>query len=363
MNLLQTASWNLLRLWVVMTIGVLAGSGGAVSAQCHHTSANWKLDEIGYAYQEAFVDGRWQRVYQQPRRQAVAWEVSRHLPKIGLPATHSFRRASGVDAFGRRWSRDALGYAYYETGCGGCVGRTYYQAQRQSIAAAVHRQFTCVDWEASVRQGVVGAVTRGFNAVGVPAIDDETLSSVVGEQIVEGLNRAAADAGSGNLSRFQDLVAEGVEDAIVQAFNQMDLMRNEGRAVTPRARSEKPTGETSVLADRSDGDRAPARVPVDVRSAPADEGHAHLVKMHYGGGLDPTAFHERYGEARFVDGGWIIDKSGSRPVIGAGMLILTLQTDGHRVEAWRDGILVFSDCQYSEYFEHAQEIAARFPRE
>jgi len=357
---------------IVLIVGGMVASVPAAFAQCE---PSWKVDEIGYAYHDAFINGLWQRVYRQPRRQAVAWEVSRHLPNIGLPATRDVRGASGFDAFGRRWYRDALGYAYYETGCGGGIVREYYQPERQSIAAAMHRQLSQLDWEGSVRLGVAGAMVRGFNATDIAGIDDATLRSVVGEQIIEGLNLAAEDTQSGNLLRFQELVAGGVEDAIVQAFNQMEVIGDgqpaanihgesvdfldQPPAMVAPADVDDPAADGNDAA--ADGNDAPS-LSGNVSYVPANPENAGLIARHYAGGHNSTSFVQRYAETRFVDAGWVIGSFGTRPLVGGGTLVLTLQGDTGKVEVWRDGILVYSDCHYAEYFEDAQQIALRLSK-
>jgi hypothetical protein len=342
---------------VLSTAALQSGLAGVVYGQYSQTTATWKYDEIGYAYREALFEGRWQRLYRQPLRQAVAWEVARNLPTIGLPAPCDGRSASGVDACGRSWRRDALGYAYYETCCCG-TNRTYYQPERQSVAALVNRQLACVDWGASVRGGVANAMVRGLNAASVPSLDDRAVRSVVRERIVDGLNRAAAGAGSGSLTRFQQLVAEGVEDAMVEAFNQIDLVADAQQQAPPRDRHEAMSEDISVLRVVRRGEHARPRAVGDPGAVPVNGQDGGPVVTHYGGPLQRAAFSQRYAKVRFVDSGWIIGPFGTRPVTGDGLLILSLRGDHDAVEVWQDGLLISTDCRYVEYFEDAQRMAA-----
>ncbi|QDU93231.1 hypothetical protein [Lignipirellula cremea] len=210
----------------------------------------WQTDEIGYAYYETVRNGMRQRVYQRPDQQAFAWEVRNHIGKLGLPDARPPAATIGRDALGRNWRSDELGYPYYEVARGPVSHRVYYQPERRAAAAQARFYLQQVDWEAAARQGVRNAVVRGFNAARTPALPAPgAIRSAVSDALVDGLNRVdvanlsrprAGDQPLGpSVATFQRLVEAGVEDAVVQALNQVQ---------TQAAASEPPpAGERTVL--------------------------------------------------------------------------------------------------------------------
>jgi len=206
--------------------------------------------------------------------------------------------------------------------------REYYQPERRAAAACVHAQLECVDWEAAVRRGVASAVVRGFNAQSVQSqLDQRTVRSVVRERIVYGLNRAAEGVQPELLGRFEQLVAEGVEDAVVEAFNQVEVLSGDPANV----------GHASPAAERT---------------------HAGPVAAHYGGRLQEKDFTNRYSEARLVSAGWVIGSNTIRPLSGGEFLLLKIASAPDMVEVWQDHVLVFRNCRYTEYYEDAQQLAS-----
>ncbi len=358
-------------LWT--TVIYLGIAGQAVIGQVLQ-SGEWKQDGVGCAYREVFHDGRWQREYRQPIRQAIAWETSRHLTKVGFSAPMDIRRQSGMDAFGRCWSRDELGYAYYEVGGHGCFGREYYQPERRATAANLHRQLACVDWPAAVRTGASRATVHGFNAAGGRLSGhDAQVRSAVRDQIIDGLNRAGENRFAGDLSRFQQLVTEGVEDAVVRAFNQMDVLPGVPEGALPPnpqehevpERASPPNSPGSGADERSvlphDPQQDPPVPSTDCGNSAltAGGGNRRLLAPHYGGPLYGNGFSNRYSVVQFVDSGWVIGTFGVRPLTGDAYLILSLKEDPKIVEVWSHSILLFEGCRYAKFFEDAQVLASR----
>jgi hypothetical protein len=358
---------------------------GIAGGQCVGPADAWQQDQLGFAYRDIFRDGRWQRVYRDPIRQAVAWQIGRYLPEIGLTSPHDYRRQRGFDALGRPWARDQLGFAYYEACDGFATHRVYYQPERQAVAARVFEQLACVDWEAAVRRGVSSATVRGFNALHAPARpEDELVRSAVRDRIVEGLNHLGGSKGFQDLPRFQRLVAEGIEDAVISAFNQMDVVPQDlglklpseslggppGASTLPDSVEAEPSpaahpppaladpGPVLVAPSVRQAARLPAPRPAKAPAAPAAPEatlSAGPLPAHYGGVFRGDAFAQRYNRIRLVDSGWVFGAFGRRPLQGTEFLILWLRDNPDTVEVWLKGVLVYQNCHYAEFFEGARQ--------
>jgi hypothetical protein len=229
------------------------------------------------------------------------------------------------------------------------------------------------------------------------------------------LNRLGEGGGFQDLPRFQRLVAEGVEDAIVSAFNQMDVIPDElaeaqpGGALehlpaeaiesypveaiesqpteiiesqpaeifesppadalesppadalelrpaetthsSPDPTTETVVGQPSVRLDRSVLSRPPLVAENPVGPPASSARFDRLTATHYGGTLHGEAFFQRYANVRFVDSGWIVGSFGTRPITEPGFLILWLRDEPGVVEVWRNRVPVYEGCRYEEFFE------------
>jgi hypothetical protein len=211
-------------------------------------------------------------------------EVGRHLARVGLPV---------------RPARAGFGGCHpHEAGLGELLAR--------------------VDWEAAVRQGARNVVVRGFSREagrGRKSVEELT-QAAVRNGVIAGLNQAAANDPT-ELARFQALVQQGVEDALVEAWNEL-------------------------------GARTPGALP------PA-------WRRHYSGPLTGEYFHDRYAGAELVEAGWILDPA-AQPLTGADeFLVLTLRASPSLVEVWSGRRLVAEQCRFVRCFEDAQRVVPKQP--
>jgi hypothetical protein len=321
-----------------------------------HASEPWCVVDMSVPYCDTWASGVRQQSDQDPIRHAIAREVSRHLPMVGLPGARDDGPCSGCDARGRRWQRDACGYAYYEQmGCGGVPHRIYYQPELHSAAQWVRRQLDCVDWEQAVRHGVKQAVIRGWNAAGEGCdIDEATVRSAVRDQIVEGINRAAAGHGDADLQRFQQLVAEGVEDAIVEAFNQLDVVGGDAWQIFELESNLVSPDQISAATRAHDGSSPSHSQNGLGLISPAQQQQQPVVSEHYGGPLTVGDFNRRYVEAVLVNSGWVTGPAGLQPLVNGDFLILRSRAEPQEVEVWQRHHLLFEDCRYEKFYEDAK---------
>jgi len=188
------------------------------------------VDSLGYEYTQRWRNGLVDRKYLHPERRAVAWETHNHLQQIGLPDTRPTLSPTGVDALGRSWQRDDLGYPYYIVGDNWNARCIYYQPEQREAAAWAREQYSALDWSGAVRNGVSGAVVRAFNLSSNSDVDSKPSSApekfdpeldvfrdAVHHAVVTGINHAGSH--EIDLRQFQKLIEAGIEDAIIQGFN------------------------------------------------------------------------------------------------------------------------------------------------
>lgn len=297
------------------------------------------IDEIGFEYRLVEMNGLIDRAYQRPVERAIAWEVRNHVHKIGLPDVRSAHRPQcGVDALGRPFAYDAVGYPYYEVQQGVGLRRVYYHPFPQAVAMHLREVLEFVDWPAAVREASRNAVVRGYNGA-AEAVESSkhTLRSAARDAITHGLNRAGATPEGTNLDTFQELLTAGIEDALVEGFNRAATLELSAQdvEVTPA--------------------RAVAEVPTEL--PPRDAAHDARIRTHLGGRVEPDVFKRTYDDATLITAGWIVTAWGVQPLtVPDGALLLT-RKDSPDVEVWREGRLLYDDCRFARYFEDARDLA------
>jgi hypothetical protein len=291
-------------------------------------------DEIGFEYTLIEVNGMLDRAYRRPVERAIAWEVRNHVHKIGLPDARSAHPAQyGVDALGRAFAYDAVGYPYYEVPeCDG-VRRVYYQPFAQAVALHMREVLDSVDVPAAVREAAHNAVVRGYNGAAEAVEDSQhAVRSAARDAVTHGLNLAGAAPEGTNLDTFQDLIAGGIEDALVEAFNRAAAL-------------ELPTQDVEVP------NESPRR----------DAARDAWIRTHWGGRVEPDEFERRYGDATLITAGWIVTVAGIQPLrVPDGALLLT-RKDSPYFEVWREGRLLCDECRFARYFEDARALSYKEP--
>jgi hypothetical protein len=190
---------------------------------------------------------------------------------------------------------------------------------RPCLAATVNiywrQRLESVNWREAVRAGARNATVRGFGGSrhALPeTITERQLRTAVRNCFVESMNYVGAKGGQVDRQRLQNLIAAGVEDAIVEAFNR-----------------------SRVAEGSEDGEHhsAPQRRP------------------HYGGGLDGEEFTERYGQTRIVASGWIVTEQTALPLAGGEFALLPVKRRQGRAEVWQHGQCLFDNVQFFEFYE------------
>jgi len=301
------------------------------------------IDEIGFEYTLVEVNGWIDRAYQRPVERAIAWEVRNHVHKIGLPDARSAHRPQyGVDALGRPFAYDSVGYPYYEVqDCAG-LRRVYYQPFSQAVALHLREVLEFVDWPAAVREASRNAVVRGYNGAAEAVEDSQhTARSAARDAVAHGLNLAGAAPEGTNLDTFQELITAGIEDALVEGFNQAAALELSAQDVDVTAA------------------RAVAEVPTELPRR--DAAHDAWIRMHLGGRVEPDEFERRYDDATLITAGWIVTVWGVQPLrVPDGALLLT-RKDSPYVEVWREGRLLCDECRFARYFEDARALSLTAP--
>ncbi len=292
---------------------VLATLARASSAQ--PLDGRPQRDEDGFVFCLVMTDGVARRVYADPVGRAVDWEVQNHLQRMGLTDRRRPKARWGIDAAGRCWQRDELGYAFYVDDCAGCPLRSYYHPLRRAVAGRVHDCLSRVDFQTAVRGAARAVAVRGFNSA---EVDTDQIRQSVRDAVVRSLNEARPD--SGDLSNFQQLVQAGIEDALVEAFNQIE--------VTPPPR----------------------------QTASGD--HDNDEQDNAGANSDLPPANESYGETTVVSAGWIVTDGNILPLTGGDTFTVAVLRDSPElVDVWQDGRRIAAACRFARYFEDARAIA------
>jgi hypothetical protein len=173
-----------------------------------------------------------------------------------------------------------------------------------------------VDFETAVRDAARNLVVRGFNGADiVPATIRESVRDVV----VRSLNEARPERG--DLSGFQQLVQDGIEDALVEALNQIEVLP----ALSPAAsqeRNEPAAGDTLPQVD------------------------------------------ENYQDMANVSAGWIVNDGKILPLTGGdAFTVAVLRESPDLVDVWQAGRRIAAGCRFARYFEDARAIAQRGGRD
>ncbi|MEO8494923.1 MAG: hypothetical protein ABI614_07625 [Planctomycetota bacterium] len=313
------------------------------------------VDEIGFEYTLVDRNGLTERAYQRPVERAIAWEVRSHLHKIGLPDVRGTNRPThGVDGLGRSFRYDVVGYPYYEVlDCGG-PGRVYYQPRSQSVATHVQEVLECVDWEAAVREASRNTVIRGFGQA-AEAVEEsrQSVRTAVRDAVADSLNFAGATSDGVKLETFQELIAAGIEDALVEAFNQAAALEvpapggdTLGLPLFPRAKTDRQSHATL------------GRPPEPLSRDAANE---IWITTHLGRHIEPSEFERNYKDATLITAGWIVAEWGVKPISAKGGALMLTRSDSPFVEIWRDGRLLCDGCRFARYFEDAQRLAITQP--
>lgn len=179
---------------------------------------------------------------------------------------------------------------------------------------ALSQRFDAVDWPAAVRHGVRNAVVRGGNELG--AISDEQIRAAVTAAVISSINDLAE---SGNeTQRFQRLIEQGVEDAIVELFNELGKQQNIGAATV---------------------DNAPANVAV-FPSPPVSIAQ-HLPPNH--GEFFPLW----YRRLETVSGGWFVTAENRYTPLPLRTVVIARRRDNEAsCDIWSEGRLIVSRVTY-----------------
>jgi len=311
----------------------------------------------------------------------AAWETRRHLGALGLPVP--FAAACGSD-----------GCVANVCGGGSC-------GQGAGICdIPLQRSLQLADWQAAVRQGARNAAVRGFDGTQMVSgvCGSESVRSIVRDTIVEGFNYAGQNGGGSDMGRFQDLIAAGVEDAIVEGLNRTtvaepkaDRCKKPADPPSAPASSEKspaplpppapvlppltggktmrakdlqtPVRTTALRTDVAmvSWSHLPSREVSTLTAEEAPPALSDSVRQHYAGPQDAANFSARYSDSRLVTSGWVVKSSGVVPLAGSrGFLVLTVRGDSEYVEVWSRGVLIAEKCRYVQYFEDAKPLQRHF---
>ena len=309
--------------------------------------------------------------YSAPNWPIAAWETRRHLGALGLPVplTPGCGNCDGCAAT-----------LVAETGCG-------MPADFSDLSTEKYLQLA--DWQAAVRQGARNATVRGFGGTQVVSspCDNDAIRSIVRNTIVQGLNYAGEQGAGGDLTRFQNLIAAGVEDAIVEGFNRTTVSdpkpcpdkdpneskASKGKSGTPpppppaisekRKTTQELPQNSGTAAIRLAGLRSSSLNKSSKVSTLAEDTFlppaplSDLVRQHYAGPQDAATFAARYADVQLVTSGWMVGSTGVVPLTGDhGFLVLKLRDDLDYVEVWSRGVLVADKCHYLQYFEDAKRF-------
>lgn len=202
-----------------------------------------------------------------------------------------------------------------------------------------------IDWEGAVRRGARNSVVRGFNGTPVPEGSDSRdawLRRRAAAEVVQYFNAlggAPSPYTAGQLRRFQQLVEQGVEDAIVEGFNRA----GELKALQEREAAEKQQAEAARLPEPS---VEPRRVAYDSAE----------VREHFGDALERAEFDRRYESARWVSAGWLMVEGNRLPVKApAGYLLLVPRKGPGVSEVWRQRERLFAAARYARYYEEGMK--------
>lgn len=356
-------------------------------------------DELGYDYTLVVRDGMLHRQYLQPHRAIMGWEVRNHLAKIGLPDDRLPAAQTGLDAWGRPWQRDALGYPFHWAwSCGGGMAIHYYPWERQ-LALETRQALDAIVWPAAAREGVRRAVVRGFNQIDLSQHRDrDALRSAVRDAIVHSLNTAGRD--QTDLSSFKSLVQAGIEDAIVEAFNSLktsDPLQppplngaapegtaaesgsqkpNPARNLLPRSLLPNPLPPSSATPTPipSSAAKPPvnssitteSQTPIALSSTPVTAPRSAMPARSAAATTSASVTSLSQAEMqrdvvavpreafRRVETGWVLVSFGIRVLNRRGGYELRPSSrSSARVDIWADGELLYQDCRYFRHYEDA----------
>ena len=355
----------------------------------------------------------------------AAWETRRHLGALGLPVPFAAACGGGgapnvcvgscaTDVCGGGCAADVcVGSCAANVCVGSCAANVCVGGCAANVCGVdscgqgagicdipLQRSLQLADWQAAVRQGARNAAVRGFDGTQmVPGVcGSEAVRSIVHDTIVEGFNYAGQNGGGCDMGRFQDLIAAGVEDAIVEGLNRTTVVEPKAdrckkpldspsapassekmpAPVPPPAAVPRPlNGEKTMRAKdlqtpvrttalRTDAalvswSHLPSREVSTLTAEDAPPALSDSVRQHYAGPQDAAAFSARYSDSRLVASGWIVKSTGVVPLAGSrGFLVLTMRGDSEQVEVWSHGVLLAEKCRYVQYFEDAKPAQRHF---
>jgi hypothetical protein len=251
-----------------------------------------------------------------PVARAVVAELDNHLSRVGLADARAATSRVGFDSAGRTWFRDELGYPYYLISDLHGSRRIYYRPHLREVAATARREFESVNFEVAIRRAARNVVVRGFNQIEVPGVD---VRDSVREAVIRRLN--STELASGQLGTLQNLVQAGIEDALIEAFNQTDVQQAKLAAglTTPMDGSER---ELPIAPQ-------PKRRP---------------------------KFDKKYDTVKIVASGWIVTAERVLPLHGNTFYITSMGDSEPLVDVWTGDGKIASRCRYAHYFEDAKQI-------
>lgn len=179
---------------------------------------------------------------------------------------------------------------------------------------AIRTRLDSVDWPAAVRNGVRNAVVRGGNELG--AIPDEQIRAAVTAAVIRSINEMAA--GENDTQRFQRLIELGVEDAMVEFFNEL------GRRHSPELATDTPASTNVVHAP-----------------LPPDSLARHLPGNH------AEFFPVRYRRLERVSGGWFRNANNDWiPLPLRDVVVARHREDQTVCDIWSEGRLIAGRVSY-----------------
>ena len=307
--------YRLLALLLLVCLLPRGANGQMGNTWLDSTGRHWQADERGLAYYEVELHCVVHRVYANPVQYNMVRRIEEHLQATGLP------QPCPVPVIDRRH------FAPYPCGSNYPPGLPTHE---------LTHSLNKVDWAAAIRNGVSGAVVRGFNGL---AITEQH----AGRETLEKPNNNTPSPQQPNLSALQRLVEQGVEDAVVRGFNQLSV----ADATVPLENLPAPARQLSATVS------AQQRV---------ESAESNLIAKHLAADPQQLLTDKRYVGFQMGSIGWYIDHDGSiRPLLTDEPLVIAQLEEGtKRADLWRNGSLLHTYVLYARYFEEAQQLKKQY---
>jgi hypothetical protein len=298
---------------IVICLATNSASGQSPRSWVDCTGRHWHADARGLVYYQVTKAGVVHRVYADPARYTMARRIEQHLSQVGLPFDGE------PPVIDRRLLNASACYGI----------RSPYHLNHTT------RSLDTVDWQAAVRQGVRGAMIRGFNGMQMPADQTDSTPSHLAEEL------PSPRLDSSHV--LQRLVEQGVEDAVIEGFNQLQV------APTAEHANQLPS---------------PANEPEEVnnknnesRDKPADPLEVHLAEKP-----QKLLQDQKYDRFQSTQIGWYVDHDGSiKPLETADAFVIAyLEKGQQRADLWQQGETLHAYILYARYYEDALSLKQKY---